>query len=143
MQVAKESRGSNSESEKAIEIPPPRPKRKPIHPYPRKLVHPLSMKGMSKSEKEERSASPFLSTSEQENGSPKSVLSSLGSEVMESSMVSNTTNGGSSPISSPAVSKPEIMSPAESENLSLGEEDIKVTSMVEDNFHMVSIHLRE
>lgn len=142
MQVAKESGGSNSESEKAIEIPPPRPKRKPIHPYPRKLVHSLSGKGISKSEKEERSASPFLSTSEQENGSPKSVLFSLGSEVMES-MVSNTPNGGSSPISSAAVSKPEIMSPAEFENLSSGEEYMKVTSMVEDNFHLFSIHLPE
>ncbi|KAG9442495.1 hypothetical protein H6P81_018349 [Aristolochia fimbriata] len=111
--VARESGGSNSESVKAIEIPPPRPKRKPMHPYPRKLVHCSSTKGISVSEHEERSPSPVLS--EPENGSPTSVLSTVGSDTMGST-VSNTANGCSSPVSSAVRSNPVAMLLADQEN---------------------------
>uniref|UniRef100_A0A6N2ND16 Uncharacterized protein n=1 Tax=Salix viminalis TaxID=40686 RepID=A0A6N2ND16_SALVM len=39
--VVRESGGSSTSSVEPIEIPPPRPKRKPTHPYPRKLAHSL------------------------------------------------------------------------------------------------------
>ncbi|KAJ8629337.1 hypothetical protein MRB53_022660 [Persea americana] len=83
---------------KSIEIPPPRPKRKPLHPYPRKLVH-QSAKGLSVCEQPERSPSPIASIYEQENRSPSSVMSAIESSTMEST-VSNPSNHCSSPVSS-------------------------------------------
>lgn len=74
-----------SGSEKAIEIPPPRPKKKPLRPYPRK-------NGVSKLQLSSVGSS---SVSEQENGSPVSVLSRLGSDTSGSS-ISNRP----SPVSS-------------------------------------------
>lgn len=85
---------------KPIEIPPPRPKRKPVHPYPRKLVSPLKT-GILIPEKLEGSASP--STMMQENLSPTSVLSVVGSDQSDSCMPN-----GSSP--SPVSSAPKLMS---------------------------------
>ncbi|KAA8547656.1 hypothetical protein F0562_004085 [Nyssa sinensis] len=84
-------------SVKPIEIPPPRPKRKPMHPYPRKLVSPVKT-GTSLS-KEARSASPNVSISDQENQSPTSVLSAIGSDTLGTTD-SNTPNGSISPVSS-------------------------------------------
>ncbi|KAF5750192.1 protein REVEILLE 1 [Tripterygium wilfordii] len=96
--VVRESGGSNTSSAEPIEIPPPRPKRKPVHPYPRKLVHP-SNKEYSIPEQSLRSSSPRLSVSEQENHSPKSVLSRVGSDALGSAD-SNSPNGSLSPVSS-------------------------------------------
>lgn len=56
-----------------IEIPPPRPKRKPLHPYPRKRVTP------TQTQEEKR-----------ETGSPASVLSPLSSEGEEVTELSST-----------------------------------------------------
>jgi hypothetical protein len=76
-----------------IEIPPPRPKRKPLHPYPRKCADSSTM------------ANPKLSPvspssgSDQENGSPVSVLSAVQSDAFGSS-VSNPSTGCTSPVSS-------------------------------------------
>ncbi|XP_030521665.1 protein REVEILLE 7 isoform X2 [Rhodamnia argentea] len=82
-----------------IEIPPPRPKRKPVHPYPRKLlVHPINKDGLPQ-EQPIRSGSPNFSVSELENQSPMSVLSTLGSDGLGSSGAS-TPSGSLSPISS-------------------------------------------
>ncbi|XP_068645370.1 protein REVEILLE 1-like [Aristolochia californica] len=111
--VTQESGDGNSGSVKAIEIPPPRPKRKPMHPYPRKMVHSSSTKCISVSEHAERSSSPLLS--EQENGSPTSVLSAVGSDTMGFT-VSNIANACSSPVSSAARSNPTGMLIAEQEN---------------------------
>ncbi|XP_010528596.1 PREDICTED: protein REVEILLE 2 [Tarenaya hassleriana] len=61
-------------SDESIEIPPPRPKRKPVHPYPRKLILP-TCKTIS-----EGYGSKLVS--EDENQSPTSVLSALGSEPL-------------------------------------------------------------
>ncbi|KAK4751912.1 hypothetical protein SAY87_020710 [Trapa incisa] len=61
-----------------IEIPPPRPKRKPNHPYPRKLADPLVNIVASKMD-QQRSLSPNSSFSEEEQQSPTSVLSAVGS----------------------------------------------------------------
>ncbi|KAF0902186.1 hypothetical protein E2562_014434 [Oryza meyeriana var. granulata] len=82
----------------AIEIPPPRPKRKPLHPYPRKCANsgmdanPAT--GLTK-------LAPVSSSSgfDQENGSPVSVLSAMQSDAFGSS-ISNPSTGCTSPASS-------------------------------------------
>ncbi|KAF7816299.1 protein REVEILLE 1 [Senna tora] len=90
--VLRDSPGSKSTSSmESIEIPPPRPKRKPVHPYPRKLVE-IPAKEFSNTEQEMRSISLKSSEFDQENQSPKSVLSAIGSETMVSSD-SDTPNG--------------------------------------------------
>ncbi|KAJ6764900.1 SWI/SNF COMPLEX-RELATED [Salix koriyanagi] len=94
--VVRESDGSNESSLKPIEIPPPRPKRKPAHPYPRKPVDVLE--GTGASGQLERSPSPNSSVSEKENQSPISVLSALASDTLGSAL-SEPPNACSSPTS--------------------------------------------
>ncbi|KAI3824213.1 hypothetical protein L1987_05663 [Smallanthus sonchifolius] len=74
--VVRESTSGDVSEVKPIEIPPPRPKRKPMHPYPRKLSAPLKTGGQHV-----RSTSPNSSGSDQENQSPTSVLSADGSNI--------------------------------------------------------------
>ncbi|XP_043695923.1 protein REVEILLE 1-like [Telopea speciosissima] len=100
--VVRESSGNNAVSVKPIEIPPPRPKRKPMHPYPRKLVASVK-KGNSVPEQQERSPSPNLSVTERVNQSPMSVLSAVGSDTTGSSS-SNSPDGCASSVSSAAGS---------------------------------------
>ncbi|XP_039063222.1 protein REVEILLE 7-like [Hibiscus syriacus] len=94
--VVRDSNGGFEGSIKPIEIPPPRPKRKPVHPYPRKSVN--LVKGKSPSTQPERSPTPNQFFREQENKSPTSVLSDvMGSSALEqqkgcSSPTSCTTN---------------------------------------------------
>lgn len=96
--VVRDSSGSPTGPVEHIEIPPPRPKRKPVHPYPRKTVNPINKESLIL-EQPLRSSSPNLWISEQEDLSPKSVLSAVGSDVVSTD--SNTPNRGSlSPISS-------------------------------------------
>ncbi|CDY16939.1 BnaC09g40660D [Brassica napus] len=83
--VAKEASGGNGSSLEPIVIPPPRPKRKPSHPYPRKLGN------------EGDQASRSVSPSERDNGSPTSVLSTVGSEALGSSD-SHSPNRSLSPL---------------------------------------------
>ncbi|KAI9100156.1 hypothetical protein K1719_024374 [Acacia pycnantha] len=87
--VLRDPCGNNTNSMESIEIPPPRPKRKPMHPYPH---------------------------FDQENQSPKSVLSAVGSETLGSSD-SDTPNGSSSPISSISPVHTNNFEVAEPENL--------------------------
>ncbi|KAH6799359.1 hypothetical protein C2S51_035843 [Perilla frutescens var. frutescens] len=94
--VVRESNISDGSSVKPIEIPPPRPKRKPMHPYPRKLISPVKT-GFLMPETAERSTSP--NTLGQENQSPTSVLSALGSDQSVGAD-SCMPNGSSSPVSS-------------------------------------------
>ncbi|OVA19675.1 SANT/Myb domain [Macleaya cordata] len=112
--VARESSSKDAGSVRPIEIPPPRPKRKPMHPYPRKIVH-STKKRIAVSEQPERSMSPNLSVSEEENRSPTSVLSAAGSETM-GSMISNPHSGSQSPISSIAGANPVSSLPPKQEN---------------------------
>ncbi|KAL0843224.1 hypothetical protein Bca101_016469 [Brassica carinata] len=79
--------GSNGSSVEPIVIPPPRPKRKPMHPYPRKLGN--------EGDQTSRSVSP----SERDNRSPTSALSPVGSEAFGSSD-SRSPNRSLSPVSS-------------------------------------------
>ncbi|XP_022862072.1 protein REVEILLE 1-like isoform X3 [Olea europaea var. sylvestris] len=96
--VVRESDTGIASSVKPFEIPPPRPKRKPMHPYPRKMVSPVKT-GIPASEKPTRSAFSNLSVPEQEDLSPTSVLSTIGSDVLGRTD-SGTLDGSSSPISS-------------------------------------------
>lgn len=89
--VVRESNVGDGGLVKPIEIPPPRPKRKPMHPYPRKLVSPVKA-GILIPEK------PDTSTG-QENQSPTSVLSALGSDQSVGAD-SCMPNGSPSPVSS-------------------------------------------
>ncbi|PKA51039.1 hypothetical protein AXF42_Ash007696 [Apostasia shenzhenica] len=89
-------------SVKAIEIPPPRPKRKPIRPYPRKQA-PCSSKELPVLKPFGRSSSPVPSASEQENRSPTSVLSAIGFETMNP-FLSNKPKKSTSPSASAAGS---------------------------------------
>ncbi|GAB4836121.1 hypothetical protein Ancab_001037 [Ancistrocladus abbreviatus] len=98
--VTRESNDTTS-SIKPIEIPPPRPKRKPMHPYPRKLVLPPKKETPVVDEQPARSTSPKSSISDQEK-SPVSVLSAMASDTLGSAD-SNTPNGSQSPVSSANV----------------------------------------
>lgn len=96
--VRESGSNGNAGTLKAIEIPPPRPKRKPLHPYPRKLGN-LSNKGSPVVKLHERPPLQILANCEQENRSPKSVLSAIGSETLESTHPSGQV-GCSSPVPS-------------------------------------------
>ncbi|KAK3134627.1 hypothetical protein QOZ80_6AG0551490 [Eleusine coracana subsp. coracana] len=80
-----------------IEIPPPRPKRKPLHPYPRKCANSSTMANQESDQPKLAPVSPS-SGSDQENGSPVSVLSVVQSDAFGSS-VSNPSTGCTSPVS--------------------------------------------
>uniref|UniRef100_A0A0E0PD81 Uncharacterized protein n=1 Tax=Oryza rufipogon TaxID=4529 RepID=A0A0E0PD81_ORYRU len=74
--VIKESSGDNCNSLGAapsIQIPPPRPKRKPVHPYPRKLGSTAS-KNVPALKQLEKPQLQVQSLYDQDNGSPTSVL---------------------------------------------------------------------
>ncbi|CAN4078421.1 unnamed protein product [Withania somnifera] len=96
--VVRESNNGDSSSAKPIEIPPPRPKRKPIHPYPRKLASPVKS-GTPVPEKSPMSLSPNMSMSERENQSPTSVLSVHDADALGMAD-SNKCGGSASPVSS-------------------------------------------
>ncbi|KAK9285475.1 hypothetical protein L1049_024669 [Liquidambar formosana] len=141
--VVRESSGSNTSSVEPIEIPPPRPKRKPMHPYPRKVVDALKKRTLVP-EQPISSASPNSSISEQENQSPMSVLSAFGSDMLGSAD-SNHPNGSSSPVSSAAGVNPGGLllsesNPSAEENGSLS--PVLVTAdMVEDEQVPVKLEL--
>ncbi|KAM7271835.1 hypothetical protein ACFE04_031049 [Oxalis oulophora] len=81
--VVRESSNSAESPIKPVEIPPPRPKRKPMHPYPRKSVDTLRV--ASNPNHTDRSPWPnLLTASEKNNGSPTSAFSAVASEMFES-----------------------------------------------------------
>ncbi|KAM7266520.1 hypothetical protein ACFE04_004417 [Oxalis oulophora] len=95
--VVRESSNSAESPIKPVEIPPPRPKRKPMHPYPRKSVDTLRV--ASNPNHTDRSPWPnLLTASEKNNGSPTSAFSAAASEMFES-VFSEQHNGCSSPTS--------------------------------------------
>ncbi|GKV05312.1 hypothetical protein SLEP1_g17340 [Rubroshorea leprosula] len=142
--AAQESNGSSEGSIKPIEIPPPRPKRKPMHPYPRKCVD--SCKGTSLATQLDPSSNELMR--EQENKSPTSVLSAFASDVLGSA-VSEQQNACSSPtscttnIQSMNISLLEkeseyvtSNSSAEEEKVSLSSVQASAHSALEDFLHM-------
>ncbi|CAH2072535.1 unnamed protein product [Thlaspi arvense] len=107
--VAREATGGNGSSLEPIVIPPPRPKRKPMHPYPRKFGN--------EADQTSRSVSP----SERDNRSPTSVLSTVGSEALGSSD-SHSPDRSLSPVSSaspPSALTTTADAPEELETLKL------------------------
>uniref|UniRef100_A0A7N0VDP9 Uncharacterized protein n=1 Tax=Kalanchoe fedtschenkoi TaxID=63787 RepID=A0A7N0VDP9_KALFE len=76
--VTKEGANSVEASNEAIKIPPPRPKRKPSHPYPRKLAE---APNKSCPNIQENGTSSNLKTMERKAQSPTSVLSPEGSHT--------------------------------------------------------------
>ncbi|KAL8550085.1 hypothetical protein ACS0TY_008787 [Phlomoides rotata] len=97
--VVRESSTGDGNPAKPIEIPPPRPKRKPMHPYPRKLVSPLKA-GILIPEKRAGSAYPSMMGLENENQSPTSVLSAVGSDLSAGADSCIIPNGSPSSFSS-------------------------------------------
>ncbi|KAF3438341.1 hypothetical protein FNV43_RR21103 [Rhamnella rubrinervis] len=104
--VVRGSSGSSEASMKSIEIPPPRPKRKPMHPYPRKSVD--FLKGASVSNQPERSSSPNFSVGEEGTNSPTSVLSTLGSEGMGSTASDQHKGSPSSTVCTTDMHSPSL-----------------------------------
>ncbi|KAL5208623.1 hypothetical protein ABZP36_033058 [Zizania latifolia] len=100
--VARESSGSNTGSSggataAAIQIPPPRPKRKPAHPYPRKLDR-AAKKHVPALRQLEKPPLRMQSLSEQEDGSPTSGLTAaqIGTEALGGGFSNNSSGSGSS-----------------------------------------------
>ncbi|WZY80667.1 hypothetical protein YC2023_027051 [Brassica napus] len=109
--VAREATGgSNEGSVEAIVIPPPRPKRRPMHPYPRKLGN----KG---------------DHTERDNSSPTSVLSPVGSEAL-GSLDSHSPNRSLSPVSfaSPQAALATTSNAPEELETLVGDRKTKTTS---------------
>ncbi|KAK4280601.1 hypothetical protein QN277_012207 [Acacia crassicarpa] len=109
--VVRESEGCTESSIKPTDIPPPRPKRKPLHPYPRNLAD--SFKGHSNAS--ERSPSPNLSAVAKDTQSPTSALSAFGSEAFGSAF-SEKTNRCPSPYSCTTDIHSVSLSPVRKEN---------------------------
>ncbi|KAK1423495.1 hypothetical protein QVD17_18798 [Tagetes erecta] len=107
--VVRESTSGDGSEVKPIEIPPPRPKRKPTHPYPRKLSAPIKTESQH-----QRSTSPNSLGSDQENQSPTSVLTADGSNIFGLGD-SGSPNTGCSPVSSVIFVKHDL-SPEENES---------------------------
>ncbi|XP_031495071.1 flocculation protein FLO11-like [Nymphaea colorata] len=117
--VVRETASNGAGSSNAIEIPPPRPKRKPAHPYPRKLTN-ICKKELSVVLPENRypsvpsamgSSATFSSVIQQENGSPLSASSATGFDPNESNQVNCQ-----SPVSSVEGSNPPSSVLSEQEN---------------------------
>ncbi|KAM0886904.1 hypothetical protein ACQ4PT_029375 [Festuca glaucescens] len=121
----------------AIEIPPPRPKRKPLHPYPRKSAN--SSNGANAVTGQPKLAPVSSSSgSDQENGSPVSVLSAMQSDAFGSSM-SNPSTRCTSPESSddenivPPMMSEEENAPCQQAGIDESQKDIKDTGMSEED----------
>lgn len=78
LQVIRESSGDNNNNSVGappqLQIPPPRPKRRPTHPYPRKLGNSVGKDASAAIKQLRKPQLQAQSLSEQENCSPKSVL---------------------------------------------------------------------
>ncbi|XP_057804136.1 protein REVEILLE 7-like isoform X2 [Salvia miltiorrhiza] len=82
---AKVTRDSSVDAEGSsspIAIPPPRPKKKPLHPYPRKNVDRAEVTATHQQE----GVTDDVSIAKGENYSPTSVFSAIGSDNLESSV---------------------------------------------------------
>ncbi|KAL1197117.1 Protein REVEILLE 2 [Cardamine amara subsp. amara] len=101
----KVARDFGASSEQSIEIPPPRPKRKPMHPYPRKLVIP-DAKEIAYAEL----TGAKLVQDEEDNRSPTSVLSAHGSDGL-GSIGSNSPNSSSADYQHSPGHEEESLSP--------------------------------
>ncbi|PON63267.1 GAMYB transcription factor [Trema orientale] len=110
--VVRGSTGSVEVSMQPIEIPPPRPKKKPMHPYPRKSADSLNVSVFNQSE---RSPSPNFTRSVKGLKSPTSVLSTHGSDALGSAASDQHSR---SPSSMSCTTDIQLisLSPSEKEN---------------------------
>ncbi|XP_019431388.1 PREDICTED: protein REVEILLE 7-like isoform X2 [Lupinus angustifolius] len=111
--IVRESDGNAETSKQPIDIPPPRPKRKPLHPYPRKSVN-SSKEHFIPSESGISPPSNLL-IAEKVTQSPTSVLSAFGSDAFEQSFL-DQTNRCVSPNSCTTDIHPLSLSPVDKEN---------------------------
>ncbi|KAE9588285.1 hypothetical protein Lal_00003294 [Lupinus albus] len=111
--VVRESDSSAETSIQPIDIPPPRPKRKPLHPYPRKSIG--SLKGQSIPNESGISPSSNLAVEEKDTHSPTSMLSAFGLEAFGQSL-SEQTNRCVSPNSCTTDIRSLCLSPVEKDN---------------------------
>ncbi|KAM6562906.1 hypothetical protein CsatB_022904 [Cannabis sativa] len=109
--VVRGSIGNVEGSVQPIAIPPPRPKKKPKHPYPRKSVDLFNLSILHQSE---RSPSPSLVHTDKGVKSPTSVLSSHGSDAVGSA--TSDQNNRSSSMSRTTDLHSIILSPFEKNN---------------------------
>ncbi|KAF5469281.1 hypothetical protein F2P56_013365 [Juglans regia] len=110
--VVRASSSSIENSIEPVEIPPPRPKKKPSHPYPRKSLD--SPNGISLTNQTERSPLPNLLVAKKGTKSPTSVLSAAGSDSLESA-ASEQQIACSSPTSCATDMQSISFSPVEKE----------------------------
>ncbi|KAL6911875.1 hypothetical protein ACP4OV_000680 [Aristida adscensionis] len=107
--VVRESSGSSGGpgAAPAIQIPPPRPKRKPAHPYPRKADGGAAKKHAPALKQLEKPPSRMQSLREQDDGSPTSVLTAAQTVLQADASggaFSNCSSGSGSPGPSAAGS---------------------------------------
>ncbi|KAL9828193.1 putative transcription factor MYB-HB-like family [Arabidopsis thaliana] len=127
--MAQEADSRSEGSVKAIVIPPPRPKRKPAHPYPRKSPVPYT-----------QSPPPNLSAMEKGTKSPTSVLSSFGSEDQNNYTTSkqpfkDDSDIGSTPISSITLFGKIVLVAEESHKpSSYNDDDLKQMTCQENHY---------
>ena len=152
VQVVRESASDSAGEAKTIEVPPPRPKRKPLHPYPRKLGNSTSIPPMEKQEwcltpelsvpEQDTQLIPKMAQNEQDNLSPALVLSAVGSDTF-GSPVSDLVNSRTSPVSSAVGSDPVGTSLSDQENgcqsatTSVEEDDKSLTHHNSDMVHTI------
>ncbi|XP_019436773.1 PREDICTED: protein REVEILLE 7-like isoform X2 [Lupinus angustifolius] len=111
--IVRESDSSAETSIQPIDIPPPRPKRKPLHPYPRKSIG--SSKGHSIPSESGISPSSNLLVAEKDTHTPTSMLSAFTSEAFGQSF-SEQTNRCVSPNSCTTDIHSLSLSPVEKDN---------------------------
>ncbi|KAL5102101.1 hypothetical protein RYX36_006428 [Vicia faba] len=139
--INRDTDGNDTTLVESIEIPPPRPKRKPIHPYPRKLVE-IPKNEISNLEQPLRSNSPASLDFGQESNSPKSVLSAVASETLGFSDSDYPTRS-LSPVSSVSAVQTcsfpllETKSSSSEEDMSLQIDELNADSAHDEQLIMV------
>ncbi|CAI9110312.1 OLC1v1010314C1 [Oldenlandia corymbosa var. corymbosa] len=135
--VARDSGNGDAASVGPIEIPPPRPKRKPLHPYPRKVS--ASTKGKALTiDKRARSVAPDVGLSTEDNQSPTSVLSATAfCSDAPGATDSNSPDGSLSPVSSVVGGGSTVLEISEQPNLSSAKGN-EITSMARSQVNISS-----
>ncbi|XP_062217526.1 protein REVEILLE 1-like [Phragmites australis] len=103
--VVRESSGSNSTvgAAPAIQIPPPRPKRKPAYPYRRKMDGASKKHVPALKQLEKPAALRLQSLREQDDGSPTSVLTTAKAVLRADALVSVFSNSSGGSRSAPSA----------------------------------------
>lgn len=130
--MVRASSGSTENTIETVEIPPPRPKKKPSHPYPRKKAVD-SPNRISVINQFERSPSPNLLVGQKDTESPISVLSASESDSLGSA-TSEQLNACSSPTSCTTDMHSSTSSPVQKENVHI----TSISTVQEEKDHFSS-----